>query len=134
MNRTLLLKPLSLIALLCMANNGPPPTINGGWRNPSGTIEVRIAPCNAGLCGVITRASADAIADAKDAGVDNLIGTQLLEDYRPAGANRWTGRVYVPDMKGRFASHMALISPNQLKISGCVLGGLLCRSQSWTRV
>ena len=109
-------------------------SILGLWRNPRGTIDVRIDGCGNLLCGVIARASPQAVADAREAGVENLVGTALLEDYRPAGKRRWTGTVYVPDMGNRFSSHMTLVSPGQLKIAGCILGGLICKSQTWTRL
>ena len=110
------------------------PSILGLWRNPKGTIDVRIDSCRDRLCGVIERASPKAVEDAHEAGVDNLIGTALLENYRASGKGRWTGTVYVPDMGNRFSSHMTMVGTNQLKISGCILGGLICKSQVWTRV
>ena len=33
----------------------------------------------------------------------------------------------------RVGGKIQLIDESQLKVSGCVLGGMLCRSQVWTR-
>jgi uncharacterized protein (DUF2147 family) len=41
--------------------------------------------------------------------------------------------VFVPDMKRKFYSRIEQQGPDKLKISGCILGGLLCKSQYWTR-
>ena len=110
------------------------PSVYGLWRNPLGTIETRIAPCGTRLCGTIFRASPEAERDARDAGVRELVGVQLLQHYRKVAPGRWKGRVYVPDMGGTFASRMVQLSPTQLKISGCMIGGSLCKSQLWTRL
>lgn len=105
----------------------------GLWQNPKGTIMVRTRNCGEMLCGNIVWASPTAMADAREAGVTSLIGTELLSDYRPTGAGRWTGQVYVPDQGRRFYSTIEIKGENGLKISGCILGGLICKHQEWTR-
>lgn len=126
---------LALLLPLAPAAAGPAAaSVYGMWRNPGGTIDVRIAPCGSQVCGTVARASAKALQDARNAGVPNLLGVALLRDYRQVSADRWEGRVYVPDMGGTFSSHIVKVSPNALKVSGCLLGGWLCKSQLWTRV
>lgn len=105
----------------------------GVWQNPKGTLLVRTRLCGQLLCGNIVWASPTALADARDAGVTSLIGTELLSDYRRSGAARWTGQVYVPDQGRHFYSTIEQKGPNDLRISGCILGGLLCKRQDWVR-
>lgn len=112
----------------------PAASVFGTWSNPSGTLAVRTAACGAGLCGSIVWANAKALDDARKAGVTRLIGTELLQNYRPAGPGVWKGRVYVPDMGHSFSSRIVQDRPNQLTISGCLIGGFLCRSQQWRRI
>lgn len=107
---------------------------NGLWLNPDGTVAVRTRACGDMLCGWIVWASDEAQNDARESGIQRLVGTQLLEDYRPEGRNSWIGTVYVPDMGRRFASRIQQTAPQRLKIKGCVMGGLICRSQMWTRI
>jgi len=129
------------LALMLAASTGiaaaaiPQPAENpiGLWENPRGTLLVRTRFCGQLLCGNIVWASPKAMADARDAGVNALIGTELLSDYRRSGAARWTGQVYVPDQGRRFYSTIEQKSPNDIRISGCILGGLLCKRQDWTR-
>jgi uncharacterized protein (DUF2147 family) len=135
MKRLLLLLPL----LLCAA--GPAPgqapaadPVFGVWANPKKTIAVRTAPCGQQLCGTIVSATAKALDDARAAGVDRLIGTELLRDYRRTGPARWSGTVFIPDMGRSFSSHIVEVSPGTLRISGCILGGWICKSQDWTRL
>ena len=106
----------------------------GLWLNPHGSVAVRTGPCGDKLCGWIVWANNEALSDAKENGVDKLIGTELLENYRPEGAASWSGTVFVPDMGRRFSSKIDALSPTQLKVKGCVLGGLICKSQIWSRI
>lgn len=126
----LIAAPLAMLASAAPAAN----PIIGVWRNPRGTIDVQTAPCRDRLCGAIVRASPQAVADARDSGVDRLIGLQLLSDYRHTRSGSWTGRVYVPDMGRSFSSHIELAGPDRLRISGCLFAGFFCKSQLWRRV
>ncbi|HEX7781643.1 MAG TPA: DUF2147 domain-containing protein [Sphingobium sp.] len=110
-----------------------PPPVTGTWLNPRGTVAVNAGDCSGKLCGWVSWASPVALADAAAADIPHLIGTELLQNYRPAGPNRWAGRVYVPDMGRSFQSTIEQIDPQHLKISGCILGGLFCKSQIWRR-
>ncbi len=103
------------------------------WINPHGTVKVETAPCNGKLCGWVVWATPEAMQDARDSGVHTLIGTELLQDYRQVAAGRWQGRVYVPDMGRTFDSTITRPEPDRIKISGCVLGGMFCKSQVWRR-
>ncbi len=105
----------------------------GTWVNPRGTVKVQTGACGDKLCGWVVWANAEAQQDARDSGVQKLIGTELLQDYHPTGNGKWQGHVYVPDMGQTFYSKIEQLGPNSLKISGCVLGGWICKSQVWQR-
>ena len=109
------------------------PDMFGIWTNPRGTVKVQTRDCDGRLCGHIVWAAPEAVADARESGVPQLIGVQLLRDYRAIEAGRWQGQVYVPDMGRSFSSTIRRINANSLKISGCVLGGWICKSQVWQR-
>lgn len=114
--------------------SGPPSPPAGFWLNPHRSVEVAIAPCaRAQICGTIVWASAEAQQDARESGVGNLIGIRLLRDYGPTDAGGWQGQVYVPDMGRSFFSRISQVDPQHLRISGCVLHGLICKSQTWMR-
>lgn len=136
MIRALLPLAAMLLAGPALADPTPMPAepVLGTWQNPHHSLAVRTALCGDALCGTIVAASEEALQDARDAGVPQLIGTQLLRAYHKDKGQRWTGMVYVPDMGRSFLSHIVLVSPTRLRISGCVLGGWLCKSQEWTRL
>jgi uncharacterized protein (DUF2147 family) len=109
-------------------------TVDGLWLNPHGTVAVRTGPCGDKLCGWIVWASPQARADARDSGVDKLDGLELLEDYRPDDDGGWEGTVYVPDMGHRFSSTITQPNAGSLRVKGCLIGGLFCKSQVWKRI
>lgn len=108
--------------------------LSGEWVNPARRVHVELVACGAALCGRVTRASPQAIADAREGGVVPLIGRKLLESYVPRGPTRWQGRVFVPDWSRSFWSTINVLDLRTLKISGCMLHGMLCKSQLWTRL
>lgn len=125
-------------ALLLSASAVSPAIVQGDplygiWNNPLGTNDIGTSPGRTGLCGAIIRASPQAVADARDAGVNNLIGLELLKDYHHSGSGRWAGRVYVPDMGRILSSRIDQIASDPLRISGCLWGGWICKSQVWHR-
>ena len=119
-------------AVIAAAPASPPTVQVQHWVNPSGSVQVRTASCGAKLCGWITWASAEAIADAREGGVPQVVRLQLLQGYEPVGPGRWRGRVFVPDWNRTFSSTITQVAPDRLKISGCVVGGFICKSQIWT--
>ncbi len=135
------LVPIAALAASTGASAGAvmrPDWAIGIWANPAETLFIKTGPCRGDgggdLCGSIVWASQRAMADARDAGVSQLIGTQLLSGYRRTGPGSWNGTVYIPDIGRRFSSRLKQTSAQALTISGCLVGGFLCKSQVWRRV
>ena len=129
---------MPMMAML-MLTAGPALAANYGvFRNPSGSVEVRLADCGTQLCGTIVKASAEAKADAAKAGQARIIGMQLFRNLTPTPQpkgqpRRWDGQVYIPD-KDRTVSGSAMLSGRTLAVKGCLLDDKLCKSQDWVRV
>lgn len=130
---TALVAILASAMVVAQASAQPPAEMMGRWINPRGSVEVEMRSCGVHLCGRVSWASAEALQDAREAGVHALVGTELLQDYSPSKAGVWQGRVYVPDMGRSFYSRIALTSPDALRVSGCIVGGLICKAQIWRR-
>jgi uncharacterized protein (DUF2147 family) len=110
------------------------PDLAGSWTNTAGTVVVLIAPCaEGGWCGTVQWASEKAKADAARAGTATLVGAEILHRFVPAGGKRWKGRLFVPDLRQRSKAEIRLVEPDRLRVRGCAVGGLICRSQLWTR-
>jgi uncharacterized protein (DUF2147 family) len=114
------------------AANVPTASIQGQWRSPGGNSIIAIAPCGPSMCGTVAWASAKAKHDARKA-TDQLVGTQLLTDLRQGADGRWQGKLFIPDKNLRVTAKIQLVSPAQLKVSGCAAGKSLCKSALWTR-
>lgn len=125
------LTPLTSASASAAAGGDP---VTGLWMNPRHSVAVQNQFCGGALCGRVVWASNEAKADARDSGIDNLIGTDLLQNYHPSGRGTWKGTVLVPDMGHSFASEIDVLAPDRIRISGCILHGLICKSQIWTRI
>ena len=126
-----------LLPLMAEARPGPAPSTPQTrtiWINPYNNVKVATGDCGGKLCGWVVWATPEAEQEARDGGVQQLVGTELLQNYRATGPGTWQGRVFVPDMGRTYYSTIRLLDPNSLKISGCILGGLICKSQVWRRV
>ena len=129
---------VAALACLSLAAASPAPAaaradLSGIWLNPKGSVAVQTQSCSGRLCGRIVWVSASALADAKESGIANPIGIELLKDYRRSNDGTWHGLVYVPDMGRSFHSTIVALAPDRLKISGCLLGNFICKSQIWRR-
>ena len=128
---------LALIPLLAAAQVEPSsraePAIGGEWRNPSGTVIILIAPCDEAVCGRVQWASDKATTDARKGGTDPLIGVELLSDIEPRGEGRWRARLFVPDLNKTSRVELRLLGLDRLKVTGCLVGRLACKSQVWSR-
>jgi uncharacterized protein (DUF2147 family) len=95
----------------------------GEWKIADGTANVAIKPCGGNLCGYVSW--------AKDPGT--VLGRQVLINMAPNGAI-WSGTVVNVINGQQYSARMTLVSEQTLKIEGCVLGGVICGGQHWSRV
>ena len=107
--------------------------VYGTWVNPHGTLRVQADTCGNLLCGRVVAASAYQQESAQKAGVTNLLGKNLLEDFKQTSPTSWEGRVFVPERGGSYFSRIKQLGVNELRISGCILGGMICKSEIWRR-
>ena len=124
---------LGLAAALILASPAAAADVIGTWRNPKDSVHLDIRPCGAQICGFVIKASAGADADARKTTGKPLVGQQLLREFGPDRSG-WRGKVFVPDLGRTFAGTARLLDDDRLEAKGCVLGGLICKSQIWRRV
>lgn len=104
------------------------------WRNPKDTVRIRFSPCGQDrVCGVVTWASDKAKADARRGGTPQLVGTNLFRNFERVAPGQYKGHVFVPDMNRTFSGHMEIKGDSMIG-KGCVLAGLICKQQVWTRI
>jgi uncharacterized protein (DUF2147 family) len=122
--------PILLLALAA-AQAPPRSSIEGYWKNPIGSAIIGIAPCGSVLCGRVVWASERGRREAAK-GAPKVVGTSVLTGLHPAHG-RWTGTLFVPDDNIHVTAKLQPLGDRQLKLTGCGLMGLICRTQIWTR-
>ncbi|MGE7416593.1 DUF2147 domain-containing protein [Methylobacterium tarhaniae] len=136
------MRPVLLAALiltcapaLARAQAGPQPV--GLWLTPAGDSQIRISRCAAAYCGTIAKVLAGETKDVHNPDASlrgrSLVGVALTRDMHPAGEG-WEGSLYNFRDGKTYSGKLAMKGPNVLELSGCVLGGLICKKQMWTRV
>ena len=127
------------------ANAAQPADIAGVWTNPKTNIRVRIGPCGAELCGTIVwlktpndPQTGAPLTDRNNPDPANrnrpLVGLPMIIGLKPGRGGEWTGQVYLINDGQIHDASFSMDGPNGLKMEGCKLAGLLCSSQTWTRV
>ncbi len=103
----------------------------GTWKtqvDDGAYAHVKMVPCSGKICGVINRTfNASGEYNSENKGKTLVIGME------PKGGNSYEGKVWRPSNNKIYIGKMTL-SGNALKLKGCVAGGLICSSQTWSRV
>jgi uncharacterized protein (DUF2147 family) len=108
--------------------------VEGVWRtqaNDEGNFaDVRIAPCGGALCG--------RMVTSYDASGRPIVGPHegalIVEGMSPSGGGAYGGGTITDPQAGRTYGARMSLAGDALRVSGCLAGGLLCRSQTWQRV
>jgi uncharacterized protein (DUF2147 family) len=133
---TCLALTLSPVAVAAPADAGPAPAIvsswTGVWRNTNNTVHIKAAPCGQNMCATVVWAD-DKTKASVAARNRNIIGMQLLRDFRESGSSEWKGTVYVPDRDMNVSGTITLLDRNTLRTVGCFLG-MFCQTRHWTRI
>ena len=122
------------LALLVLPAEAQSPDPSGTWLTQSGDTRVRIAKCGAALCGIIVSSTYQKDVNNPDPKLRerSMVGVQMISDIRPTG-DGFSGQLYNPQDGKTYTGKLKVMSPTTLQLSGCVLGGLICRSQTWTK-
>jgi uncharacterized protein (DUF2147 family) len=98
---------------------------SGTWLRDNGNSRVRVAPCGDAICGTIIW--------LKDTDTNSKVGQRVFFDMKPNGENKWSGKAFNPE-DGKTYSGTVTLSGKSLTTSGCVLGGIICKSINWSKV
>ena len=106
---------LGAVMIMIAAAHADP--IEGDWRTEAGSTAA-ISACGSGYCITLNTGT--------HAG--KRIGT-----FKSDGGSRYSGRITDPSNERTYAGK-ATLAGKSLKMQGWVLGGLICRSQNWSRL
>lgn len=126
------MKKLAIIAALFLsAGAAAADPIEGVWQtqpDEGSFAHVTISPCGGAFCGTISRTFKD-----KSEYKSPNIGRQIVIDMAAGGGGKYEGKVWRP-ANNKVYQGKASVSGDRMSLSGCVAGGLLCKSQTWVRV
>ncbi len=107
----------------------------GVWLRDTGTSKVRIAPCGDALCGTViweSEPKKDIYNPDESKRSRAVNGTRIFYDMKPESDNKWSGSAYNPENGKTYSGGMTLDGA-MLITKGCVMGGMICKSVSWTK-
>lgn len=118
------------------ARADPMAEIVGRWRDSDGESEIAIARCGPALCGRIVwlkEPRVDQFNPNEGLRTRTLLGLQVLSGFAPDASGTLTGSGYNPADGKTYRTTLALTGAQSLVVRGCVLGGLICDDDTWTR-
>jgi uncharacterized protein (DUF2147 family) len=138
-------KPALLLAILLAPMLGASPAaalsdedIIGVWRHPDNGSHIQIYHCGAGACAKVV-----SVEDPGRKDIHNpnpklrnrpVVGVVIMNGGKKVGPLKWEGHLYNTLDGGTYSGTLQLVNSHELKLSGCVLGGLICQSKIWTKV
>lgn len=144
-----------LAATGALAQAVVPDPVEGTWRTLLAS-EVTISACPEGFCGRLSKiivpegmlsgAEAEAAAAMspeqffdqrnKDPALRNrpMLGLQILTLQRSEKPNIYDGEIYNPEDGNTYSGYIEMLTPDRVKLNGCVLFNVICRGEEWVRV
>jgi uncharacterized protein (DUF2147 family) len=98
--------------------------VQGVWTRDDGAVKIEFSSCGQAVCG--------AVAWLKQAEGPTKIGQRVFFDMVRSDQITWLGKAFNPE-DGRTYTGKMVLSGKKLKTSGCVLGGLICKTVVWIR-
>ena len=116
----------------------------GTWLTGDKKGKVKIVNCGGAICGALVwlqepndpethqpktdKHNADASKQGRP-----LLGIPIVLSMKPNGADVWEGQVYNAEDGSTYTGSFTMTSANTAELKGCVLAGLICKAQTWTR-
>lgn len=107
---------LSIVAAPALAASA-----NGTWLRDNGA-HIQAFDCGGGL-GLKVVKSPEA----------NKVGKTIMCGATKTGENKWKGSVLNLDDGQKYSGYVTL-NGDSLTLSGCVLGGIICKNDTWSRI
>ncbi|NNC72065.1 MAG: DUF2147 domain-containing protein [Sphingomonadaceae bacterium] len=110
------------------------------WLTEDRRAVVTIERCGSSVCGRISRVLVAMESGQRD--INNpsprlrnrtIEGLRVLSGFSRDGNRYRGGEIYDPEDGRNYNARFRLINANTLRVTGCVLGGIVCQSQDWRR-
>jgi uncharacterized protein (DUF2147 family) len=116
----------------------------GTWLTGDKKGKVRIVNCGGAICGTLVWLQEPNDPETHQPKTDKnnvdaskqgrpLIGVPIVLNMKPNGGDSWQGQVYNAEDGNTYSGSFTMSGANAAQLKGCVMGGLICKSQTWTR-
>lgn len=123
-SRAFLRTALALAAVALGAGSARALDAEGFWLREDGASKIQFSPCGAALCGTIVW--------LKNPASKAHVGQKVFYDMVRADQNSWSGEAFNPE-DGKTYSGKMVLAGKKLRTSGCVFGGLICKTMVWVK-
>jgi len=118
----------------------------GTWLTGEKDAQVRIVNCGGAICGTLVwlkepndPATGQPKTDKNNTDSSKqsrpLLGVAIVLSMKPSGTpEQWSGDVYNASDGRTYSGSFTMTGANTAELKGCVMGGLICKGQNWTRV
>jgi len=118
----------------------------GTWLTGEKDAQVRIVNCGGAICGTLVwlkepndPATGQPKTDKNNTDSSEqsrpLLGVAIVLSMKPSGTpGQWSGDVYNASDGRTYSGSFTMTGANTAELKGCVMGGLICKGQNWTRV
>lgn len=116
----------------------------GTWLTADKKGKVKIVNCGGALCGNLIWIAEPNDPETNQPKTDKhnndaskrgrpLVGIPIVLSMKPNGGDKWEGQVYNAEDGSTYTGSFTMVGANSAELKGCVMGGLLCKGQTWTR-
>jgi uncharacterized protein (DUF2147 family) len=116
----------------------------GTWLTEDKKGKIHIVNCDGALCGNLVWIQEPMDPETSKPKLDKhnvdaskqgrpLLGIPIVLNMKPNGADKWEGQVYNAEDGNTYSGSFAMTGANSAQLKGCIMGGLLCKAQTWTR-
>jgi uncharacterized protein (DUF2147 family) len=114
------------VALFASGASADVPDLMGNWAREDGNSRIEITQCGAKVCATNTW--------IKDVGGSESVGDRLVMTLKPHSASVLNGEAFDQKRDMTFSMRISIDPASRMVTSGCVLIGLLCKTETWIRI
>jgi uncharacterized protein (DUF2147 family) len=109
----------------------------GNWKDTETGAICSIYSCGGGICIKVVRPAKEFEKDTNNPNPSlrgrSMAGVTIMSGASKAVADRWKGQLYNGEDGGTYTGYITVTGKDEVKLEGCVLGGIICKSRVWRR-
>ena len=109
----------------------------GTWKDTETGATTQIYSCGCGICVKVVTPSKGREADNNNPDPKlkgrSMAGVTIMTGAVKDGADRWKGQLYNSEDGKTYSGWVIVKSKDEVKLEGCVLAGIICKSRVWRR-